>query len=151
MNHPTPLTPFHRQVVDAVKKHGFFIVYVLAEEDAYPYAYTVGLWPKHPDMILTGLDQQSAYAVLSQMAQRIAIAGLRYEPGTSYTEVLAPPYKVEVRSVAADLANGHMKAAKWHANEPIVGLQAVWPDPEGNYPWDDDYDEDETPQPLLAI
>jgi hypothetical protein len=72
-----------QQVDDAVKEHGWYVTHVTADEQ---FSYTVGLVKNyhHPELLLIGLDDETAFEVLDHLHQNVA-HGEVFGIGESFT------------------------------------------------------------------
>lgn len=119
-----------------IKRHGYHIVVVGADETASPFAYTVGLYHqfRHPEIIVVGLGEERMVDVLTHVAEEIR-GGQKFEAKKTYEEILEG-YDCTFRRVAARHFATHLPRALWYYDRfPFPALQLVWPDSDGRYPW----------------
>jgi hypothetical protein len=67
---------------ETIRRFGWAIQLVLADEESPPFAYTVGLsgWGAHPELILFATSQATAAAVLNELGELVR-AGRRLGAG----------------------------------------------------------------------
>jgi hypothetical protein len=134
---------------DTVRKHGWAIQAVFGEGTDPPFTYTVGLFGfRHPELVIFGMPHESAGGVLNELGERVRQGG-RIAPGELQTFEnwshrlhvfpLADPSKV---LFAANRFYGR------RTDDPVPGLQLVWDDRWGNFPWEPRYDPPGWLQPL---
>ena len=115
-----------------------------------PRAYTVGLdqggWP---ELVITGLAGQGV-TVLNDLVLALRGKDRRPHDGIEVAGAVSVPLRLRTVNggeawlkVAADRVNRLRQGAR-----PQV-LQVVWPDADGNWPEECDYDDVNLPQPLL--
>jgi hypothetical protein len=101
-----------------------------------PFTYTVGLWrlAEHPELIITGLPDEVAKWALDRAVQAIR-DGHPIAPGTLVDGLLGD-YAAAAREV--DLGRLHELAFAADLYRGVIyrAVQLVWPDRQGNFPWD---------------
>lgn len=100
--------------------------------------YSVGLidMHDHPELVINGLDVNSAYAIIAN-AQKMMSDGTKFEVGGTY-KILELPVKIS----AVDPSNFHdwfCMAQQYHGSE-LRMLQILWPDRNGRFPDDPLFD-----------
>lgn len=120
-----------------IEEYGWTIIAVFPtadEPDQVEFAYTVGLSAMSlPEVIVAGLPPNVAHSVLNNVAA--GMIDRPYDVDDEYDGVLAGGYKVRFREASSDLLSVARKLY------PVVGvLQLLWPDKEGHFPTDPDYD-----------
>ncbi|HSK33681.1 MAG TPA: DUF4262 domain-containing protein [Propionicimonas sp.] len=128
-----------RRVTELVRRHGCFIQDVAGEGRQPPIAYTVGLFGlSHPELIVFGLDNESAGGTLNWFFGRIR-AGADLTPG----EIVEPPGS-GVRFLVEDFPDpgAALYAANRHYQRPrevsVPAYQLTW-DADGAFPWEPGY------------
>jgi hypothetical protein len=132
---------------DVVVRHGWAIRHVLADtatENA-AFSYTVGLTSRGwPELIVTGLP-----STVADMFIRNAV-DVQVEKGPfrsgDRTDVLTEAG--DVVFLSADDVSG--MTATTEIVRTFTALQLVWPDSAGHLPWEGDYRNSRTSQPLLG-
>jgi hypothetical protein len=132
------------QVVEGIKRlihqHGWTVISMERGKTFPEYSYTVGLVDKGlPELIMIGLDSETSRISLNRLANRMLV-GEALSEGLRLKDII-PLFPVEVRELSAlvaaknlRFANLFVKKRAWRA------FQVFWPDPAGNFPWDEDFD-----------
>ncbi|WP_218852278.1 DUF4262 domain-containing protein [Spelaeicoccus albus] len=137
------LTAWHdqedRHVSLTIRKHGCFVQSVLGEATRPPFAYTVGLFGMgHPELIIFGLDHESACHTLNWFFERIR-GGTNLSPGEIVKPAdEAPRFLVETFPDPADFlfaANRHYRRSD---DASVPAYQLTW-DVDGKFSWDPGY------------
>lgn len=129
-------------VREKVAEYGWMAQGVIANENQPGWLYTIGLAAVgHPEIIIVGLPPKVAHSLLAQMADEILSNQKRFEPGPEYSGYLADGFKVTFLDVA-DVGEGDWFniAHSYYGDHDFEALQMVWPDKEGHFPWDPQYD-----------
>lgn len=137
-----------------ITEYGHSCVMVFGEDATSGFTYTVGLteggWPEIICMTL----RETGQIILNQVVAKLRSEDRRPAYGMVVTEALNVP--IHLIEIPKDIADEHLNVARVRAlkvgipKDTVTGLQAVWPDTEGKYPWDADYDHKNCPQPLLG-
>lgn len=113
----------------------------VCDDGVFPaIAYTIGLTGLgHPEIVITGRMPDQAVEVLNLLASRVwdglAIgAGDRWTAGGLDLEVIGVPGRPDWLRWAALI----------HPDRPVRGIQAVWADGEGLFPWQQEFPDDVT-------
>ncbi len=135
---------------DMVRRHGWAIQYVggsctapgcnCPPDDEPSFAYTIGLHGlNHPELLVFGLSQSEAAAVLNGLGERIC-HGKDLVPGQAISvegfprrivpEVLPNPERILFS------ANSYYELSP---DTPVRALQLSYDDTEGRFPWDEEY------------
>jgi hypothetical protein len=120
-----------------IKRHGWALIGVFpAEGDTgQPFTYTVGLTEQFlPELVVYGLDPNSAAAVLNTVAANMVDKG-EIKAGDRLADVLTDGRTLAVIDLdaadAADLAMVHNIYGTL-----LSARQVVWPDSDGKFPWE---------------
>ena len=141
-----------QHILDEIEDKGFTIPYI--ESDGYNprFGYSIGLYKtfNHPELILIGLDVESTSAIINNIQSEIE-KGTKFIEGVDYHGFLVdlPIQFVEVRK---ENYKDYLGYAGWYNGNSInfPALQVVWPDRDGNYPWETNFNEKfRFKQPLL--
>lgn len=128
----------HAQTHQRIGRYGYTM---LSIHGPHPWTYTIGLSEKyeHPELIVTGLDDVSAYGLIEAVADRI-LAGERCVP--SY-ERLIGDHPVRFGDVhPSQWSHGRFDGWKayygWLGHKPSTqeAVQIVWSNDEWRYPPD---------------
>ncbi|MFT3915498.1 MAG: DUF4262 domain-containing protein [Anaeromyxobacteraceae bacterium] len=131
-----PLDAGDLLVLAEVADHGWHVV--RPARDAQPLlAHTVGLFRNqdHPELCVLGQPPGGAVAMLDRLAREV-FAGMRFEPGDLHEDPVTGR-RLALVAVSPRLHGDLVPLAVWyHGGARFPLLQAVWPDPEGRYPWE---------------
>lgn len=135
-------------VKPTIAEHGVMLQGVFPHDgdDSTPsFCYTVGLSVRqHPELIAFSLPQQVVATVLNAAAFAVLDDGKTWTPGLTEGLLTVPCHLVTV-----DDTTEHFSIAR--RLYPVVrGLQLVWPDTEGRFPWDVGYSGAPHLQPVLG-
>lgn len=128
-----------RRVTEIIRRHGCFIQVVAGDPGRPPFAYTVGLFGLgHPELIVFGLDYESAGGTLNWFFERIR-AGEDLTPGG----IVEPPRSGKRFLVETFPEPGALlHAANRHYRRPrqvsVRAYQLTW-DVNGAFPWEPGY------------
>lgn len=141
-----------KKIIDDVKEFGFHIVFVPEDEYLPSFAYTIGLKKtyNHPEIILFGLNQQLLGGILNGIGEEIK-NGKIYQPNTEYENIISN-YPVKFLEIKKEHYQDYLGYAGWFYDKTFdfPAYQLVWTDKEGNYPWDDGFNENwKFKQPIL--
>jgi hypothetical protein len=145
----------HKHLEDNIDEFGWTAVGTQTE-DGIPFLYTIGLMEKynHPEIIVTGINMGQAKAIVDIAVSRIA-NGRQFGAGEISNEVIDGPdgaeAKVKFVQTSLHCRMHYMCQAYYHHNEnDFQALQMLWPDTNGNFPGDGDFDEKFKAQLLLT-
>ena len=126
-------------------EHGWAVQYV--ESDRIPFAYTVGLHDCGlPELLMTGVSSQRAMRLLNTVAGDM-MSGTTLKPGQKIAVRSGP--LVEIVEVANP--DAHMKWAVAFGGPEVRGLQLVWADGRGRWPWAAAFSDGRGRQPVLGV
>jgi len=132
-----------------VHGRGWTIQYV--EDDRVPYAYTIGLTGHRlPEFLMTGISPQRGLELLGGIADSAAAVAWDVDapkPGARLT--LPGPSLIEV--VEVEHPHVHMNAAIGIYGGGVRGLQLVWADSRGRWPWSMGFNNGRAIQPVLGV
>src|SRR5208282_6108854 len=103
-----------QKIVDDIAKFGWHCVDIMAEGDAGPFSFTVGLFNtyKHPELIIFGLPSNIAHRILQtavEAVQRIQPLDL-----SAPTNELIEGYPCCFVQVPADQYGDHVGFCRWY-------------------------------------
>ena len=120
--------------------HSVIGVFPTDEDPGLPFAYTVG---RETELFMNGpLDLRVMGQLLNDLADLEDEGGMTLEAGQRVPGILAGDLDlalVEVRD---------MGEAEMFQSMGTRALQAVWPDKDGNFPWDEGWPYPEGTQPV---
>ena len=125
-----------RKLVDDVTGHGWHLVNVLSEPGQPPWTFTVGMWHnfRQPELAMFGLRGPDMGRWINQIGEQIR-KGDAPEADESRSGILDG---ADVQFAPADKSwyTDLFGYGSWFSKSWFPVLQVVWPDKEGNWPWD---------------
>lgn len=131
-----PMDAYYATVRENIKKYGFVVQGVLPSADTDPVTYTIGLWPKIPELYLSGQPTDTGHWLLNQLAAR-----LLKEPELAHADVLIGGIVegYDVKLVRWSGPNSLWNAAvQIHGGPDFGKLRVLWPDADHRFPDDPD-------------
>ena len=128
----------HERIVLAnVANFGWHAINVLEDDGTPPWTYTIGLYETwhHPELIIIGRSRATANHMLQTIAD---ILGADQRPNLNEpTTQLLPGVKCHYLEVEPRHHPDYVGYARWYyARKPFPLYQIVWPNTDGQYPWD---------------
>ncbi len=136
------LDEVQRKVCADVATYGWSAINVLGTDHTAPFQYSIGFYHTfgHPEILITGLPTATMHAMLTAIASGLQ-AGRRYDEGLPATDLLHG-YDCLFTPVPLDRLPIYFgEAHRYYCEEPFPALQCVWPDRDGRFPWDPEFDE----------
>lgn len=132
-----------------IERHGWAVTAVTGDGTGAPVAYTIGLtrYHGHPELLVTGLPQASAGQFLHGLAEQVR-GGARYAAGN----ILTKPNGHRWQFVPVDDPTQLVDAQEIYQREagPVPGLQVIWSDHDGRWPWHPGWAHGHGSQPLYG-
>ena len=120
-------------LLPTIDRHGWAVTAVDGDRVHAPFAYTIGLTEQGlPELVITGLPQAGAHAVLQSVAQH-CLEEERLVPGTQPT---VDGVEIGLEVVAVPHPEAHLFDAVSLYGTETRALQLVWQDARGRWPWD---------------
>jgi hypothetical protein len=143
------LDAVRKNIADIIAQQGWAVITIQADVNAPAHSYTIGLTDKGlPEVIIFGLPAEDATSLLGNIAHQL-VDGLSYSENTPLTKVFAGA-NAYLKPVAGPAARENLRLASEFYPEGIAGLQLVWPDETGLFPWQEGFNELlRAAQPLL--
>jgi hypothetical protein len=138
---PKPHSDLDRRLLSDVAAHGCHVIKVLRSESTPPFAYSIGLFHSfaHPEVLLVGLDLDLMHRLINDIRDHIR-AGALFSAGSRSSAILKG-LDCEFRSVApAHYPNLFGRAIWFYSGEDFPAVQCVWPDRQGRFPGQPDFD-----------
>lgn len=140
-----------QKLLDDVAEYGWHVIKVLDQADAPGWAYSVGLFQNfaHPEIIVFGLDLDLMHSIINSIGAEVR-SGKTFEIDNNYSELIEA-YACTFRRVAPVWQDFFCAFASWfYKGSDYPVRQCFWPDFEGRYPWEANFDETLfSAQPLL--
>ena len=139
--------PFDVACVSHVREPGWHVVIVgtgdcdcggpeCGEADDSPaFAYTVGLPHQfsHPELVMTGQRAELMHSALNA-AVRMVQHGHDFTAGV-VTENVIGRFPVLAEDLTMEACEELLRFAWWFHRRPVPGVQLIWPDTAGVWPW----------------
>ncbi|UOQ69183.1 DUF4262 domain-containing protein [Hymenobacter volaticus] len=79
----------YQDLAENIQQHRWLVFHILGEGNFPPFSYTVGLYATfgYPEVVLSGLNQELAHALLNDMGEDAA-RGIQRQPDVLYEDVL---------------------------------------------------------------
>jgi hypothetical protein len=138
---PEPERESQHKILSDVASQHCHVIKVLRGESNPPFAYSIGLYENfaHPEILVVGLDLDLMHRLINGMKDLIS-AGTRFSPGSRCSEILNN-LDCEFRPVAPlHYANLFGQASWFYGGDDFPVLQCVWPDRQGRFPGERDFD-----------
>jgi hypothetical protein len=138
---PTPENDGDRKLLADIARVGWAVIGVAADDEGPAFAYSIGLFHTlgHPEVLIMGLRPQIAMQLINDMGDSIR-AGQRFEAGQRY-DGIADGFPLAFIQMNRRYYREYLGYAIWFYRGPdFPVLQCVWPDKEGVFPGETDYD-----------
>ena len=141
-----------QKILDDVEQFGFHIVVVSEDEYLPGFAYTIGLTKtyNHPEIIIFGLNNKMMHEILNGLGTDIK-SGKTFEPNNDYDNVISN-YPIKFLEIKKDHYQDYFGYGGWFYDNKFdfPAYQLVWTDDDGNYPWENGFNENlKFKQPIL--
>ena len=135
-------------VLPTIDRHGWMVQAVGGSRLYAPFAYTVGLTAKGlPDLVVTGVRDQPAAVLLNAVATELVAHGRRVRHGDSLDLTGTGP---RLELVELPQPDAHLFFAVDVYGAAVRGLQLVWADEGGTWPWERGFRAGQGGQPVLG-
>jgi len=133
-----------RKLLSDVESYGWHVPHIFADESGPCYSFSVGLYLKfgHPEILVMGLSQPIAHQLINLAAGHIS-SGRVFRP-RERTEDLAEGFACSFIPILVDHYQHYLGYDIWFyrsLRQPFPALQLVWPDKQGRFPSESNYDE----------
>lgn len=139
-----------RKLLSDIESHGWHLVGISDDDEGPAYVFSVGLFHTlgHPEVCMFGLSSTETMGQIINSIGDLVKSGQTFEDWHESDEIL-DGYSCMFRSVDAALYREYFGYAIWfYEGSDIPILQCIWPDGNGNYPWDAEFNAQS--QPVLA-
>lgn len=124
-----------------IGEYGWYVAMFKEEPPLPAFAYTIGLWDNygHPEIISFGLDLDVLGSIINDAGAKVK-DGQPIELDIDQDDHLES-FPVRFRSVAPENIRDHFGYARWyHQYKEFKAVQLFWPDKNGYFPWQNEYD-----------
>lgn len=142
-----------RKVISDIHQYGWHVVAIPPEADTPGWAFSIGVFKTlgWPEIIVFGLDQEVAHWLINEVGRRAKEERATYAPGDQVSGLLEG-VSCRFERVLGKWYVPFLGTALWYyfgPNFPV--LQCIWPDHDGNYPWEEGFRKSwHWAQPLLS-
>lgn len=135
------LSEIQQRLREDVAQFGWHVLLIVGDEEGPGFAYSVGLQHSygHPEIIMFGLRHETMHAIINLIGERVK-AGACFTPDQVSDEFLQG-YDVVFRRVDSRWHEEYFgQAIDFYEETGFTALQCVWPDCQGRFPWQPDFD-----------
>lgn len=143
-------------ILEQIKKAGWYNLHIGQEDNQAAFSFSIGHFQQHnhPELIVVGLSAEVANQLLNIAAVKIVGAKETLEPYRKYDD-FAEGFPLAFIPVELAFYRSYLGYANWYygdLSKPYPVLQMVWPDREGYFPWEAEFDTSfKQAQPLLGL
>jgi hypothetical protein len=147
---PDPANDVERSVVDDIAAFGWHGVSRFPGGSPPDHYYTVGLQQTfgHPEILIVGLAGDVPHGMARALVDAV-------RDGASLTagersDAILEGYEVTCSAIGTATAGSWLPLAAWYYGDASwQALQLLWPDRDGRFPDEDDYDGERSPQRVV--
>jgi len=140
-----------QKLLDDVTKYGWHVMKVLETTETPGWAYSVGLYKSfgHPEILVFGQDSDLMRYMINTIGEAVKL-GKSFAVDERYADLI-DAYQCTLKIVRRKWYPTFMGFASWfYEGNDYPVQQCFWPDFEGFYPWDSEFDQElKWAQPLL--
>lgn len=136
-----PQDEIERRVREDIERFGWHVALVPGEGETPGWAWTLGLFERfaHPELAIFGMPLEEMHRVLNLLGLRVK-RGLRLADGARIAGIFEA-YALALRQVDVRWVDPFFGNVAWHYRRADVPLlQVLWPDAQGRFPWEPDFD-----------
>jgi len=125
-----------QKALDDIEKYGCHIIYVMAEGEAPPFSYSIGIWRSTgaPELIEVGLKRPIAHFAINEYNRRVR-SGERFGDG-QFAGGFLEGFDCVFREVDRAHYRDYLGWARWlYRSNEFPTLQLVYPTTSGVWPW----------------
>ena len=141
-----------RKLLDDVETVGWHMIGVHEDDEGPGFVYSIGLFHsfRHPEVVVIGMKPDLMFCMVNETGswardgQPVAAGDIR--------SGLLDGFDCTFRQVDKRYYRDYFGYAKWfYRSDDFPVLQCVWPDKQGNWPWEEMFNPDwKAKQPLLS-
>ena len=133
-----------RKLLSDIAQYGWHVLHIFADESGPCFSFSVGFYLKfgHPEILVMGLPQPVAHELINLIGSHLA-EGRVFRPRERF-DGLAEGFACSFVSIAVEHYRNYLGYGVWFyrsLKQPFPALQLVWPDKQGWFPWENDYDQ----------
>jgi uncharacterized protein DUF4262 len=126
----------HRRIVADIKRHGWHVINVLADDSGPAFSYSIGMFRTlgHPEIIMFGLPSDWMHRHINAIGDAVR-EGARFDGGSTIADLLEGFECVFVRVPVERYPQLVGQALWFYRDASFPLIQCVWPDKQRLYPW----------------
>jgi len=132
-----------RKLLSDIERVGWHVIHINEDEQGPGYTFSVGFYYtfRQPEILITGLRQEVAHDLLKIAV--VQMAGGKTFQAFERVSDFAEGYDCAFAPIEFEHYRNYLGYAVWFYRSlptPFPAVQMVWPDKEGRFPWEADYD-----------
>jgi len=138
---PIPEDDLDRKLLGDIERVGWSVLGIEGDEEGPGFAYSLGIFHtlNHPEILIMGLRMTTAQQLINDIGVAVR-AGRRFEAGAR-SDDFAEGFPLVFVAVAPQWYRKYVGYARWfYRGSTFPLLQCVWPDKQGLFPWEAEYD-----------
>ncbi|WP_412561307.1 DUF4262 domain-containing protein [Winogradskyella sp. MIT101101] len=134
---------YFKKVNDNIAKFGFHMTFVLEETGFTPFGYSTGIYKSFgiPELFISGLPNGLTNTLIDNYAERFKFKEVPLNEKIDDLIDLFPVYFIEVEN--DKLTEYTLSSFKFYENSEFKYLQLIFPDLNGFFPSETEYDYDQ--------
>lgn len=134
---------YFKQVYDNIKNNGYHTTAILEEKNFTPFAYSTGLYEnfKIPELFISGLGPNLSGQLIEKYVEKYKNTEVSINIKIDDLSDRFPVYFIKVNNI--DLEDYVLTSIKFYENKNYEYLQLIFPDLNGHFPNDLNYDYDQ--------
>jgi hypothetical protein len=128
------------KVFTDVAEYGWHVVRVLEKSETPGWAFSIGIYRNfnHPEVVVFGLNGDLMHSVINSIGEDVR-TGKRFEVDGHYPDLIEA-YSCTFKPVSPVWYYDFLGYANWfYKNQTYPVLQCIWPDRNGRYPWESEF------------
>lgn len=141
---PTAGDDHDAKLLTDIERVGWHVVHINSDEGGPAFTFSVGFYYtfQQPEILIMGLRHDVALSLLNIAVVQMA-GGKTFKPFERVSS-FAETYDCAFAPIEIEQYRDYLGYAIWFYRglpQPFPALQLVWPDKQGRFPWEPDYDE----------
>ncbi|WP_431243395.1 DUF4262 domain-containing protein [Flavobacterium sp. P21] len=134
---------YFKRVYDNIKNIGYHTTAIMEEKDFTPFAYSTGIFEnfKIPELFISGLGPNLSGELIKNYVERYKFEKIPLNTKIYDLTDRFPIYFIKINKI--DLKDYILTSIKFYKDRDYEYLQLVFPDLEGNFPNEANYDYDQ--------
>jgi hypothetical protein len=128
------------KVLADVEEYGWHVVKIVETNDAPGWAFSIGLYRKfnHPEVVVFGLTTELSHSLINTIGENVR-AGKIFKIDAEYPDLI-DAYNCIIKPVNSIWYKHFLGYANWfYKSENYPALQCIWPDRNGRYPGEPEF------------